>query len=455
MKISLKSTHPSRLERPPVSLRAVLQGGTVLAVLAGYALLVAANLTLAHLERRQVHRELVRELSTAVVLRARSPAQFPAVANDLLMPGLQLELAAPGPQRLPRLIAQGDRLLLKSATPVTFADGGRRSLLLLQDVTEAIRRQEISLKLLSASAGLAALVTALLLRPVMQRGLVRPLKALSEQLSSYRLPPSQPLPLNLADQPVELQPIAAAFNAMLDRLTTSWERQRSFVDGVAHELRTPITLISGHAQSLQRSAAAAALGPSLTLISAEARRMGALVSDMLDLARQDAGRLELRRQRIDLEDVLLESFERLAPGTMGRLRLEPPAADGVLPLACGDPGRLEQCLAALVDNALRYAPQGPITLSADLGEGELLLHVRDCGPGVVEAEREAIFERFVRGRAAVDTRGSGIGLSVARLLMRAMGGQLTVGEASGGGADFRLHLQPWSEPPSEVAPPSA
>jgi signal transduction histidine kinase len=433
----------------------VLQGGTVLAVLAGYALLVAATISLARLERRQVHQDLIRELSTAVVLRARSPAQFRAVADGLLLPGLQLDLAAPGPSSQPRLIAQGDRLLLQSATPVTFADGGRRSLLLLQDVTEAIRRQDFSLLLLSASAGVAALITALLLRPVMQRGLVRPLQALSGQLSSYRLPPSQPQPLNLADQPVELQPIAAAFNAMLDRLTTSWERQRSFVDGVAHELRTPITLISGHAQSLQRSAAAASLGSSLTLISAEARRMGALVSDMLDLARQDAGRLELRRQPVQLEDLVLESFERLAPGSGGRLGFEIPANDVLLPLAAGDPGRLEQCLAALVDNALRYAPQGPITLSAEMGDGELLLHVRDSGPGVADAEREAIFERFVRGRSAVDTRGSGIGLSVARLLMQAMGGQLTVVEAPGGGADFRLHLQPWSEPPSAEAPPSA
>jgi len=445
MKKSLKGPDRPRRERSPVALRDLLQGGTVLAVLAGYVLLVAANLSLAQLERRQAHQQLVRELSTELVLRARSAAQFPTVAKGLLMPGLQLDLAAPAPPRPPRLIRQGDRLVLESATPLAFADGSRRSLRLNQDVTAAIRQQEITLQLLAAAAGVAALFTALLLRPVTQRGLVRPLEALSRELSSYRLPPAQPVPLNVAAQPQELQPIAAAFNAMLDRLAASWERQRSFVDGVAHELRTPITLISGHAQSLQRSPAAAALGPSLVLISAEARRMGALVSDMLDLARQDAGRLELRRQPIDLEDLLLESFERLAPGSQGRLRLEPPTHEGPFPLAAGDPGRLEQCLAALVDNALRYAPEGPITLAAEALPGELRLHVRDCGPGVAEEERGAIFERFVRGKAAVDTRGSGIGLSVAQLLMQAMGGRLTVVDAPGGGADFRLHLCPWSD----------
>ena len=242
----------------------------------------------------------------------------------------------------------------------------------------------------------------------------------------------------------------------LQRAETATQAKTSFLATMSHELRTPITQISGHAQSLQRSPAAAALGPSLVLISAEARRMGALVSDLLDLARQDAGRLELRRQPIDLEDLLLESFERLAPGSQGRLCLEPPAHEGSFPLAAGDPGRLEQCLAALVDNALRYAPEGPIVLAAEALEGELLLHVRDSGPGVAVEEREAIFERFVRGKAAVDIRGSGIGLSVAQLLMQAMGGRLTVVDGPRGGADFRLHLRPWSEanrPPSEPGPP--
>ena len=425
----------------------------MLAVLAGYALLLAVNLSLAELDRRQAHDDVGGQLASLLARRSPRPDQFPAVANALLVPGFEMELAPAGSNQPPRLIQQGGRALLESHHLVVFADGRRQTLRLRQDVTAALHRQNVSLQLLSAAAAAAALLTALLLRPMLNRALVRPLETLCSQLSSYRLPPDQAVPLLVAAQPVELQPIAACFNAMRDRLAASWERQRSFVDGVAHELRTPITLISGHAQSLQRSAAAPALGPSLALISAEARRMGALVSDMLDLARKDAGRLELHRQRIDLEDVLLESFERLAPGSRGRLRIEPPPQEGVLPLAAGDPGRLEQCLAALVDNALRYAPEGPITLAAEMGDGEVVLHVRDHGPGVAEVEREAIFERFVRGMAAVDTRGSGIGLSVAQLLMQAMGGRLTVGETAGGGADFCIHLPVWPPTPSEPGPP--
>ncbi len=441
------------MEQPAASLRTWLQSSIVLALLAGYGLLVASNLALARLDRRQAHRELSAQLSVELARRIPRADRFRAVVDGLLLPGLELDLLPVGPDQAPRVIQQGGRTLLESTTTMGFVGGGLGSLRIRQDVSDSIRREKHSLALLSVAAGGASLLTALLLRPVLNRRLVHPLEALCRQLSSYQLPPAQPVPLDVAAQPEELRPIAACFNAMRDRLAASWERQRSFVDGVAHELRTPITLISGHAQSLQRSPAAAALGPSLVLISAEARRMGALVSDMLDIARKDAGRLELRRQPVDLEDVLLESFERLAPGSQGRLRIEPPPQDGVLPLAAGDPARLEQCLAALVDNALRYAPVGPITLSGELAGGEVVLHVRDQGPGVAEAEREAIFERFVRGMAAVDTRGSGIGLSVAQLLMQAMGGRLTVGEAPGGGADFRIHLPIWQPGSSGSAPP--
>jgi signal transduction histidine kinase len=106
--------------------------------------------------------------------------------------------------------------------------------------------------------------------------------------------------------------------------------------------------------------------PALQLIQQEAQRMGTLVSDLLDLARNDAGRLHLRCQPLLADDVLLEPHKRLA-----RLRLQ----------ASADPHRLQQCLTALVDNALLYS-DGPVTLAASTGPGgELVLHVIDRGPG--------------------------------------------------------------------------
>jgi signal transduction histidine kinase len=118
--------------------------------------------------------------------------------------------------------------------------------------------------------------------------------------------------------------------------------------------------------------------PALQLIQQEAQRMGTLVSDLLDLARNDAGRLHLRCQPLLADDVLLEPHKRLAPQAAGRLRLQ---ASAVAPRATADPRRLQQCLTALVDNALLYS-DGPVTLAASTGPGgELVLHVIDRGPG--------------------------------------------------------------------------
>jgi two-component system, OmpR family, sensor kinase len=440
--------------RGPASLRMWLQSTTVLAVLAGYTVLVVLTVSLNRIGRRQEHQLLIDRVSEALIQRMTSEKDFDRTIQELLMPGLEVQLVPSLPETTPQLRWVGNRVLMVSTSPLILRDGLPRGMLLRQDVTDSISQQNLALQLLAAAAGASAMLTGLLLRPVMRFGLVQPLQALSDQLSAYRSVSDPPPPLHVESQPEELQPIAATFNAMQERLSSSWERQRTFVDGVAHELRTPITLISGHAQSLQRQNNSASLAPSLALINAEAQRMGALVSDMLDMARKDAGRLLLRCQAIDAEDALLEAFERLAPGADGRLRLQPPAEDVSLPLASGDPDRLAQCLLALIDNALRYAPApSPIRLSVESQPNWVVIHVMDRGPGVPPAERQAIFGRFVRGAAAVDTRGSGIGLAVVQLLMEAMGGLVKVGDSPGGGADFQLHL-PLYQPPTEPAEPS-
>ena len=167
--------------------------------------------------------------------------------------------------------------------------------------------------------------------------------------------------------------------------------------------------------------------PALLLIQQEAQRMGMLVSDLLDLARNDAGRLHLRCQPLLADDVLLELHERMAPQASGRLRLQ---ACATAPRANADPHRLQQCLTALVDNALLYS-DGPVTLAASTGPaGELVLHVIDCGSAGLASSH----------------RGSGIGLSVVRLLIEAMGGRVQVAAQPGGGADFQLLLPGLANP---------
>lgn len=437
----------------PVSLRAWLQSSALLVVLAGYAMLLFVNQGLASYQRRQGHQQLVESFKASMRKRGsidldRRNAEF----NSL---GLDLQLLPLTATHQPRL--RGDRLgtqWLESVSDIELVDGRLRSFRLRQDVTGSVHREWIGQLLLIAAAGVSSLFTSGLLRLVLQRGLVRPLVRLGQQLASLNTSSLGRQHLTVECEPVELQAIALAFNDLQVRLAASWEREQAFVDGVAHELRTPITLISGRAQSLRRQLTPASpLIPTLDQIVAEAERMSSLVSVLLDLARQDSGRLGLQQRALDPEDLLLELYERLVALAPDRLRLLEPTSDRV-PEVVADPDRLQQCLTALVDNALRYS-SGTVDLSAGFEHGFLVLHVRDRGPGVSDAEKDQIFHRFMRGSAAVNSRGSGIGLSVVQLLMEAMGGSVQVEDASGGGADFQLRLPPADEFTPAMVLPSA
>ena len=428
------------------SLRRRLQSTSLLAVLAGYVLLLAANHALASLQRRQAHQQLLAELQAKLTAQASDQAALEELVERLWLPSLQLGLLPPQPS-MPRpasvLFAAADgQTWLVSRLQVPLAAGPSAQVLVRDNVSASLQRERLAQLLLIAAAGVSSLVTSGLLRPVLRRGLVQPLQRLSQQLDATQTPPDGSTQLAVDSQPQELQPIARSFNQLQQRLAASWQRERSFVDGVAHELRTPITLIHGQAQRLLRQPLAPALRQPLQQIDAEAQRMASLVSALLELARQDAGRLQLQTSALDPQEQLLIAYERLQPGSGGRLQLEPCDDNGQgLPLVRADADRLQQCLAALIDNALLYSPvPRPVRLAASLQADGVVLHVIDQGPGVSEAEKAHIFERFVRGSAAVDVRGSGIGLAVVQQLMAAMGGSVTVAAAPGGGADFQLRL---------------
>lgn len=459
--------------RAPLSLRSWLLNSSLLAVLAGYAVLLLANWQLSLQNQRRDHAAAVRAIEAALQRPAASasPEVLAARLQQLIAPSQVVWLEAQGSKPLASPRAQGlaglpvplPRLQQEArarARPLnrsqTFSLGGRnwlatRSslvgpsaapaglLLVVTDVTAAAEHQRLTQLLLLASAGLTTLFTSGLLRLVLRRGL-RPLDQLSEQLASITTTSLGRERVAVHDQPRELVPIAAAFNSLLERLAQGWEQQRSFIDGVAHELRTPITLISGYAQRLQRDPHGDR--EAVARIAAEASRMARLVSDLLDISRDETGRLELSTGLVDADQALLEIFERLSPLAGGRLRLLPPAEDAAPDEAFwvrADPLRLQQCLTNLVENALRYTPAGsPIELFSSHDAGQVLLHVRDHGPGVPEAERERIFQRFQRGSAAAS--GSGLGLYLVRLLMQRMGGSVAVGPTPGGGADFLLAL---------------
>ena len=433
------------------SLRVWLQSTSLLAVVAGYSVLLLINQRMADWQRVRDFRHSSDQVLSTLGTRAGSAKELEQLLREEPLPGLNVAVALGGSGEADDPIAtqtERDRQWLVGTVPLDLADGSRVFLRIRQDVSGSVQQERQSFWLLVLAASTSSLFTSGLLRLVLKRGLVQPLEDLSDQLQAIKVPPGPEKAISVEEHPEELRPIAESFNNMQLRLWNSWEQQRIFTDGVAHELRTPITLISGHAQRLLRAATPQELRPSLQLIRSEAERMTSLVSDLLDLARQDAQRLILQRQSIQADEALLQLYERLSFKATNRLHLASGSEEAPeLPLGLGDSGRIQQCLTALVDNALRYSPKdSPIILASSTGvDGTLILHVRDRGPGVPKEERERIFERFVRGSAASEgnTRGSGIGLAVVKLLMEAMGGRVDVCDAPGGGADFQLHLQPF------------
>ncbi|GAA3873487.1 HAMP domain-containing sensor histidine kinase [Saccharothrix violaceirubra] len=229
----------------------------------------------------------------------------------------------------------------------------------------------------------------------------------------------------------ELADLAGSFNAMAERLGESIERlrlkdrqQRRFVADVAHDLRTPLASLIAAADGLH-SDDEADRTRSAELLGSQTRRLGALVEDLLEISRFDAGAAEFRPEVVDLEALVADAVELSAPDV--EVRTERVGDVAVF----GDPRRLHTVVRNLVTNAVRHGGP-PITVTIDGGDpDEVRVRVADKGPGLGDLAPVA-FDRFVRGdRSRRHTEGSGLGLAIARENALLHGGRLEVHDEDG------------------------
>ncbi len=220
----------------------------------------------------------------------------------------------------------------------------------------------------------------------------------------------------------------------------SLRRQREFAADASHELRTPITVIRSSADYLHRTDAVAnpEVAAAIHDISAESERMTRLVEELLLLARADSDAVEIRSDAVDLTDVAsdaLRGLSRLADECGVRLELNgSPAA------VSGDPDRLRQLVAILVDNAIRHSSAGGavgVHVARDARAASIA--VADTGPGIRAEDLPRLFDRFFRAPGAPEG-GSGLGLSIAQWIADRHHGRLAAANAEGGGAVFTLTL---------------
>lgn len=229
--------------------------------------------------------------------------------------------------------------------------------------------------------------------------------------------------------------------------------QAAFVAMMSHELRTPLTAIIGLTEALEQTEVCATFRGDLATIRGAATDLTGVLSDVLDHAQLQGGRLRLASAALSLTDLLAAQIGEHAPRAAARglfLRLEVEGAAS--PLRRGDPDRLRN----LIDNALRFTGQGGVTVTLGLPDaGQVAVDVADTGIGIEPPDQDRIFDPFVQldDRMGRMHGGCGLGLSLARKLAEAIGGQLTVQSQPGAGSVFHLGLPlPVAEPALPATP---
>ncbi len=291
---------------------------------------------------------------------------------------------------------------------------------------------------------LGGTAVAILLAIIFARNLTRPLRELSQasrHMAEGNL--QQAVPVRTED---ELGELAITFNQMSQALVEANQARRQMTADIAHDLRTPLTVLSGYLEAMQDKT----LAPTparFELMQQEIDTLNRLVTDLRTLSLADAGELVLQTELISPADLLNQvqaAYGRQAE--QQSITLKVICAPG-LPQANLDPGRMRQMLSNLVSNALRFTPiGGTITLSAQqssITKNKLQISISDTGPGIPAADLPHVFKRFYRGdKARSDDSGSGLGLAIAKSLVNAHGGTITVDSpaANNQGTRFTITL---------------
>jgi len=314
--------------------------------------------------------------------------------------------------------------------------GGQGANQALRDQFAAAVDQSLLIGALVGAAAAAVLGVLLAYR------LIRPLarmRAATRAMAQGRYD----LPVELP-RTTELAELAGDVNTLGQALAETEARRVRLLGEVAHEMRTPLTVIDGYVEGMI-DGVLPTTSSELMQVSEEVRRLRRLGDDLTALSRAEEGRLTLAPVEVDARAVVAAAAERLRPQAEDAgLTLVVAAGADLLPVHA-DPDRIAQVVTNLVGNALRATPAGgTITLTCSRASGEAVIAVTDTGVGLEPGDLERVFERFYRvpdhGTSGHDT-GSGIGLTIARRIVQAHGGELAASSPGPGrGATFTVRL---------------
>ncbi|HKP12423.1 MAG TPA: ATP-binding protein, partial [Blastocatellia bacterium] len=309
---------------------------------------------------------------------------------------------------------------------------------------------------------LAAILLALVAAIFLARGIANPVRWLS--LAAHRFGAGDMSTRATFKASGELEELRASFNSMAEQISERETRLKEldrlksdFVSGVSHELRTPLTTVKTLARVLRRGAVSEGEREEfLATIEAECDRQIDLVLNLLDLSRIESGTFGIALSPVDVREIISScvTIARHNAESRGQqVRAEIPER---LPMVLADRAALRRVLCGLVENAIKYTPDGGrVTLSASEQEGEVHILVADTGRGILAEDLPHVFEKFYRGRApalqaggqvcevgdeVVEAPGVGLGLYLARTIIEEIGGHITVESVAGRGSTFTLSL---------------
>jgi signal transduction histidine kinase len=240
----------------------------------------------------------------------------------------------------------------------------------------------------------------------------------------------------------EMGELAASFNQMSADLARSTDARKQMTADIAHELRTPLSLILGHAEAVHDGV----LPPTrenFEIIREEAFRLEHLVDDLRILSLADAGELSINLQEVPPQKLLKDvqaTYQHIARQRDVKIKVDV-ASD--IPMLSIDPVRMTQVLTNVLDNALHHTPEGgQVNLSAQKVQGGVELAIQDSGPGIEGNDVNRIFERFYRTDSARhrDEGGSGLGLAIAKSIVQAHNGQIWAESAPGQGLKILIRF---------------
>jgi heavy metal sensor kinase len=318
------------------------------------------------------------------------------------------------------VIAQGQRLVVVVGVPLGTRDHALAALR-----TELLVGGPTALLLASL---IGYLIAAAALRPVER------MRTRATAISANRL--SERLPVARSQD--EVARLGETLNEMLSRLETAVERERTFVADASHELRTPLAHLRAEVElALEGPRGRDELEAALRSVGNESDRLSQLAEDLLLLARVDRGRLPIRQDELELDELLggvALRFERRARDAGRTIESDGGGGRGRV-----DRLRIEQALGNLIDNALRHGA-GVIRVSASQNADSLDLRVGDQGPGFPSDFEEHAFERFSRANQSRNGGGAGLGLAIVAAVAQAHGGTATAANGPGGGAQISIRI---------------